>query len=127
MGKKIHILSDVDETERTGVCAHCGPVRVSRKGERWTCSVARDQWRRGRYRGPSRHHGLNPRQADEFIEAHGGRCEICKRADRPLFVDHDHGDGRLRGVLCRQCNLGISYFGDDPEVLATAIDYLNRR
>lgn len=54
-----------------------------------------------------------------------GRCAIC--GDRPevLNVDHCHSTGRVRGLLCTPCNLGIGYFRDSPSALGRAVDYLS--
>lgn len=62
-------------------------------------------------------------------------CSICGEnpGDRRLSIDHDHlccpGIGScgkcVRGLLCRQCNLGIGNLRDDPALLMRAIDYLN--
>jgi hypothetical protein len=40
-------------------------------------------------------------------------------------VDHCHTSGKVRGILCQQCNhmLGLAY--DNPAVLAAAVEYLN--
>lgn len=58
------------------------------------------------------------------------RCAICK-TDEPgnnghWHVDHDHATGDTRDLLCGHCNLGLGHFRDKTEVLAAAIDYLNR-
>lgn len=44
----------------------------------------------------------------KVLEAQGGRCAICRQV-RTLFIDHDHGSGKVRGLLCNECNgiLGI--------------------
>ena len=78
-------------------------------------------------------HALNATDAvglyEGILGAQGGACAICRadtpRVDRSLFcLDHDHDSGRVRGLLCVKCNVGLGTFQDDPKVLQAAIDYL---
>ncbi|MEO8322990.1 MAG: endonuclease domain-containing protein, partial [Actinomycetota bacterium] len=39
-------------------------------------------------------------------------------------IDHHHRTGRVRGVLCFNCNNALGHFDDDPWVLDAAADYL---
>lgn len=59
----------------------------------------------------------------------GGKCAICGvrkpiTYDR-LVVDHNHSTGKVRGLLCPNCNKGLGFFKDDINSLAKAIKYLN--
>jgi hypothetical protein len=52
-----------------------------------------------------------------------GLCLIC-RAAPPAAVDHDHVTGRVRGILCGDCNTGMGQLDDNPWLLRRAIEYL---
>lgn len=43
-----------------------------------------------------------------------------------LHVDHDAETGKVRGMLCTNCNRGIGFLKHDTEILARAIKYLDR-
>lgn len=55
-------------------------------------------------------------------------CAICNEPfelDKRLpDIDHDHSTNKFRGLLCRQCNLGLGYFKDNEASLMNAISYL---
>lgn len=57
-----------------------------------------------------------------------GKCAICgihqKELSKRLFVDHEHSNGNVRGLLCHKCNSAIGLFNDDVELLVSAIKYL---
>lgn len=52
-------------------------------------------------------------------------CEICFSTKR-LCIDHDHETGRVRGVLCHSCNVGIGNFKECERLLAAAATYLKK-
>lgn len=58
-----------------------------------------------------------------------GKCAICHctlNSSRytKLAVDHCHKTGKLRGLLCMNCNTALGLFKDSPERLKEAIQYL---
>lgn len=62
-----------------------------------------------------RHQGINatPAQCQEARAAAAGKCQACGVPGVKLFVDHDHGTGRLRGMICNACNSAEGFFKDD--------------
>ena len=74
-----------------------------------------------------RKYGLTVQQYGTLLAAQGGGCAICGRKPRPdisLHVDHDHGTGQLRGILCFRCNNALGDFDDDARLLQQALAYL---
>ena len=72
-------------------------------------------------------YGLSMQDYDAMVAQQGGVCAICKRQpDRPLFVDHCHASGKVRGLLCHPCNAAIGFMRDDDIVAAAATDYLRK-
>ena len=57
-----------------------------------------------------------------------GCCAICEKHqtefDKRLAVDHCHKSGKVRGLLCQQCNQALGMFYDNVENLKNAISYL---
>ena len=76
-----------------------------------------------RQRAKQRKYGISREIHEEMVAAQGGRCLICKRKAE-LCIDHDHESGVVRGLLCRRCNMGLGYFGENPIILQRAIRYL---
>ena len=82
--------------------------------------------------GVLRRYGLTNADYDAMLLTQGGRCAICGSTDvarknhDKFCVDHDHATGKIRSLLCTNCNVGIGSFKDDPNLLQQALDYLRR-
>jgi Autographiviridae endonuclease VII len=65
---------------------------------------------------------------NKMFDEQMGLCAICHKPenDIKLAVDHDHETGRVRGLLCKRCNMGIGLLGDNPDTLINATLYLRR-
>lgn len=73
------------------------------------------------------YHGLSDKQFSDMLLAQNGCCAICKkRSSSVLCVDHCHTTGKIRGLLCKQCNVGLGAFKDNTLALAAAVHYLQR-
>lgn len=71
-------------------------------------------------------YGITEQEYDVMLTAQKGVCCVCSTppTTKPLHVDHDHNTGRVRGLLCTNCNTGLGQFKDNPELLYKAADYL---
>lgn len=63
---------------------------------------------------------------EEIRDFQEGRCGICFQESDNLVIDHDHGSGAVRGLLCHSCNVMLGHAKDNVKTLSAAIDYLNR-
>lgn len=75
-----------------------------------------------------RRYGLTQAAYDALLVSQNNACAICgtmKPGGRGVFqVDHDHASGRIRGLLCYQCNAALGYAHDDPGVLESLASYV---
>lgn len=54
-------------------------------------------------------YGITPEFRKALGDAQDGKCLICGQKKR-LVLDHDHRTGRIRGMLCIQCNGKLGWF-----------------
>ena len=69
-----------------------------------------------------------------MLESQNNLCKICgsegfimnkDRHKMKLVIDHCHSTGKVRGLLCHNCNRALGLFKDSQGSLIKAIDYLN--
>lgn len=67
-----------------------------------------------------------PEDIDAMRAAQNGLCPICERVLEKFHVDHCHETGRIRGLLCPDCNRGIGGLKDSRKIVLRAAAYLRR-
>lgn len=80
-------------------------------------------------------YGMTLAEYDTLFERQQGRCAICQQPEpvkdggivKRLHVDHDHTTGKVRGLLCQCCNMGLGNFKDQANLLESAAHYLLNR
>jgi len=98
-----------------------------RQTEKYLCTMWKNHLRR-------KYH-MTIEDYDSLLVAQNYACRICGKigADRGwltkrqrinLFVDHCHITGKIRGLLCHNCNAGLGMFTDSIDTLSNAIAYL---
>jgi hypothetical protein len=82
-------------------------------------------------------HGLTMQQWNELFVKQNGLCAICGnwlrlpenglgKGNGLVHTDHDHRTGKIRGLLCGKCNMGIGLFKDSVDILRSASEYLRK-
>jgi hypothetical protein len=80
-----------------------------------------------------RMYGSSQEEFERQLENQRNLCAICqtlmikgvKDKTRPC-QDHDHASGKLREILCSNCNSLLGMCSDDKKILAGAIQYLQK-
>lgn len=78
--------------------------------------------------------GITNDEYESMLASQKGLCAIChqperivnKRGVKRLAVDHDHVTGKVRQLLCNDCNTGVGLFKENPELLLSAVEYLKK-
>ena len=102
------------------LCKDCGKeFEPDKKHKRHCCLYCHN------IRSKKSKYGLN---RDEVLELWSKEnCDICERPLNKKNIDHCHKTGKVRGVLCTQCNTGLGKFQDDIDVMHKAIEYLKSK
>ena len=61
-----------------------------------------------------------------LIEESQGCCNVCLQPTTKLCIDHNHYTGKVRGVLCNNCNTALGLVGDNVITLSKLIRYLEQ-
>jgi hypothetical protein len=135
-------------SRRTGVkhcwCRECtnfkakewrkkNPKKVAANSKKWreqNAERAAALRRRGHLKSL---YGLSPEDYEKALSEQRGCCAICGAAEHAsktrggqhrFHIDHDHKTGRVRGLLCANCNRMIGQAKESVDVLWEAIAYL---
>jgi hypothetical protein len=79
-------------------------------------------------------YGLDEKQYAEMLRTQDGKCAACGRLNSgkrhgeryaPMYIDHDHKTGRVRGLLCAQCNTALGLLEDSEKRISQLAVYLH--
>jgi len=72
-------------------------------------------------------YGITLEDYNFLLEDQNKKCKICNRecsTGKSLSVDHNHETDKVRGLLCKNCNIGLGMFFDNIDFLESAVLYL---
>lgn len=80
-----------------------------------------------------RNYGITQDELEEMKEKQSNKCYICgsegfiigvNNHNEKLAVDHCHNTGKVRKLLCHNCNRALGLMKDSPELLRAAAAYI---
>lgn len=74
-------------------------------------------------------YGLTQDGFMEILEDQKYSCALCEKpfkeiSKTQMHIDHCHETGKIRGLLCMKCNVGLGMLGDNEEGLLKALSYV---
>jgi len=73
-------------------------------------------------------YGIKLEDYNKMLDEQNHCCKICNSHKdlfkKALCVDHCHSSGKIRSLLCDDCNVGLGRFKDNEELLIKAANYL---
>lgn len=74
-------------------------------------------------------YGIDEKEFQRMVESQNFKCAICRcvpDSKRKFNVDHCHTTGKVRGLLCWNCNIALGYLKENVDSFKNAIDYLQK-
>jgi hypothetical protein len=76
-------------------------------------------------------YGITSIEYDRILASQNGVCACCYTSNpggtsKIFNVDHCHKTGKIRGLLCYSCNIGLGHLGDTFQSVSNAITYLSK-
>lgn len=104
-------------------CKECRAILVAEYEKSPRCRMTRKEYYY------YKNYNLTYEDVKLFKQQRNYQCEICyifekDLTTRKLHIDHDHNTGKVRGLLCDNCNKSLGLLKDSTEILQNAIKYL---
>jgi len=75
-----------------------------------------------------KYYNITAAQFNQMLINQNYSCDICNTPlllKKDSYVDHDHETKKVRGLLCINCNFGISHVKENIVTIQKAINYIN--
>ena len=117
-----------DKSKPTGYRNQCKNCRSIIR-EKWKSKNLEKEGKRRADGHMRRRYGITLDEYDEMFEQQNGKCAICGTREKAkgktrMNIDHCHTTGKVRALLCNNCNSGIGKFKEDINIMSNAISYI---
>lgn len=78
--------------------------------------------------------GLSAEAYEQMVKDQNGACAVCEKPEirtrggkiKKLAIDHDHKTGKVRALLCCDCNTSLGLMEENPDRLRSLIRYIEK-
>ena len=116
-------------------CIECsrGQCRSYSASNRETRNARLRQWRKKNPESARRHdkngrlkqkYGLSIEKVEKMRTAQNGKCAICGKETKRLFVDHCHTKGHVRALICQTCNTFLCWYEKKADTIIKFQEYI---
>ena len=130
--KEISLFASQIKRGKEYISLHCRSCDNERKKAYYAANPEKLRQKAKKYQLKAKY-GLSEEALADMLETSDNRCEICQTPVEhgrielgAAHIDHCHETGKVRGILCSQCNLGLGHFRDNVDYLNNAISYLEK-
>ena len=132
-------------------CGQCGEIKPltefnrsskDKDGYQWKCRACYKAYNKSRYtydielsrtKHLKRTYGMAPEKYITLFDAQHGVCAACGQPEttndprtkqiKNLQIDHCHKTGKVRALLCKECNNALGLLHDDVERIRLLLSY----
>lgn len=108
------------------LCIYCGETKSIEEFKKFVRYYASRCKHCTRLQGIFSAHGIPIEESNALFKKSNGCCQICNIKTK-LYVDHNHITGKVRGLLCQQCNSALGFLKEDINIMQNAINYINNQ
>lgn len=129
---KEKLVCDKCRKEKATLWARENKERVNEKNRKWVANNHEQKYNNSKNSKLLKEYGITLYEFNEMLEKQNHKCKICGKEETKelkgtkwkLSVDHCHKTGKIRGLLCAKCNVGLAKFEEDEQQFINAIKYL---
>lgn len=113
-------------------CKTCGSIFTPTN----PCNIYCSPSCKGKNAYYKRNYGITDADLARMKKEQDNKCYLCdsegfligkNNHDEKLAVDHCHTTGKVRKLLCHNCNRALGLFKDNPELMRKAADYVENK
>ena len=76
-----------------------------------------------------RNYGITLNEYNKMLKEQDHKCATCGTTEAggkhgKFMVDHSHNTGKVRGLLCKSCNIALGEIKDNRQTLLNMVEYL---